>query len=89
VIGSIVALGICSALLSTVTLAGLQSSSTGDIPISSTPGEWLSLGILLTGTLALVGLELVHATRRHTRLRPVCAVGWRAGDPIWPPEDPS
>jgi hypothetical protein len=84
-IGSIVALGMVSVLLSIGTLAGFQSSSAGDLIVTSTPGSWMSVTILLTGTLALVSLELVRVKlgrQRHASL--AGAPGrrsWRPGQP--------
>jgi hypothetical protein len=87
-IGSIVAMAICSVLLSIVTLAGFRSPSAGDVAVTATPGSWVGLGILMTAALALVTQDLVHAARwrqRHVRL--AFAVRRRAGDPIWTTED--
>jgi TRAP-type C4-dicarboxylate transport system permease small subunit len=66
-IGSIAALGMCGILLCIGSLAGFQSSSAGDLAALSTPGGLAGLGILLTGMLALLGLEMAHVMRQLQR----------------------
>ena len=65
--GSIVAAALGSFFLVVVTPNGLGSSSTGDLALSSTIWNWMSLPLLLAGTLALLSLESAHAIRRRPR----------------------
>ncbi len=84
-IGLIVALGTVSVLLSIGALAGFQSSSAGDLVVTSTPGSWMSLTILLTGMLVLVSLELARV--KLGRLRHASLAG-APGRRSWRPDQP-
>jgi hypothetical protein len=65
-IGSIVATGLVSVILGIVTLQGFRSSASGDLVISPTMVSWISLAMVLVGTLVLLRLELEHVTSRRT-----------------------
>ncbi|MFI5258775.1 MAG: hypothetical protein ACHQ01_04095 [Candidatus Limnocylindrales bacterium] len=66
VVGSLVAAGMASLILSVVSLSGFAAPPGGDSMTTQASG--LAPTTLLLGTLALLGLEVAHALgRRATR----------------------
>jgi hypothetical protein len=63
--GATVATGLVGIILGIVTLNGFQGSGSGDLVVSSTMGSGVSLALVLAGTLALLSLDLAHATSRR------------------------
>jgi hypothetical protein len=83
-IGSIVALAICSGVLSIATLTRFQGSSAGDLAATSTPGIWVCIGILLAVTPAVLGPRHEAAAKAP---RALCAHSGPASESIKRPED--
>ena len=65
-----VATGLASIVLGALTLNGFASPANGDLAVSATRLNGMTMGILLAA-LILVGLALAHVTSR--RLRLACA----------------
>lgn len=65
-VGAIVATGLLSVLLAAVAFRESQSSSLGDVAVSTRFAGWTSVA-LVAGSLALLSLQVAHVMRRRTR----------------------